>query len=404
MTVGKVGAGRGLADLRFDNTLLVFELLRVAGPLTRSAISEATGLTQPTVASILHSLKAENIVRSGSAVATGGRKAFTYSVNHEALKVIAVDVQVHEIRGAVVDIAGNISDVHIWPAEYGPDSVAPFTRQLEDMVAKLYEVLRSHKRQPVAIGISLPVFLAEPDGRVLFAPSIGGEGLAVVEPLESQYRIPVCADNDARIGVLSEVWWKRQDRRDTVVYLVADHGVGSGMFINGEVFRGRYGTVGDIGHAVIDPRGRQCRCGQVGCLETFVSFFAIKEMLAKAGVDTSQFQSLYQIVSAALAGNETISQALRDAAEYLSVAISILNVLLAPDAIYLGGALERAWDIIEPAIVRLQSRAPQVFTKNTQVRRSTYGEMASIMGAAALAFQRGLPAKAEGGLRLRANQ
>lgn len=404
MTAGRVGAGRGLADLRFGNTLLVFELLRLAGPLTRSAISEATGLTQPTVASILHSLKTQNMVRAGSTVATGGRKAFTYCVNPEALQVIAVDVQVHEIRGAVVDIAGNIHDLHAWPAEYGPASAAPFTRQLDNMVTKLYEVLRSNKQQPVAIGISLPVFLGEPDGKVLFAPSIGGEGLAVVEPLESRYRVPVCADNDARIGVLSEVWWKRQDRRDTVVYLVADHGVGSGMFINGEVFRGKYGTVGDIGHAVIDPRGRQCRCGQVGCLETFVSFFAIRERLAKAGLETSQFQSLHQIVSAGLAGNETIRQALQEAAEYLSVAISILNVLLAPDAIYLGGALERAWDIIEPAIARLQARAPQVFTKNTQVQRSTYGEVASIMGAAALAFQRGLQAKAEGGLRLRANQ
>lgn len=394
MEAGGAGAGRGLSDLRFDNTLLVFELLRLEGPLTRSAIAAATGLTPPTVASILRTLEMQNLVQAGAAVATGGRKAFTYSLNRQVLQVIAVDVQVHQIRGAVVDIAGNLSDLLTWPAEYGPATV-PFTGQLESMVHTLYERMRSRQQEPVAIGISLPVFLAEPDGTVLFAPSLGGEGLPVVRPLESRYRVPVYADNDARIGVLSEVWWKRQHQGDTVVYLVADHGVGSGVYINGEILRGKHGTVGDIGHAVIDPRGRPCRCGQIGCLETFVSFFAIRELLEQAGVDTQPFQSLYQIVSAALEGNEPIRRALSIAADYLAVAISILNVLLSPDTIYLGGALEQAWDIIEPAVRRLQDRAPQVFTR-TQIRRSTYGETASIMGAAALAFQRILRMKSEG--------
>lgn len=377
---------RGVSDVRIENTMTILETLRRARGLTTHMICEATGLTPPTVTSILRFLEKSGWVTQGERIATGGRKAQSYSLDPNHLQCIAVDLQVHQLKGAVIDIAGTVHEQLTWRAQY-PER--PFPEQLGEMVEALVQRLASRGAKPVAIGISLPAYYDEEGDRVTFAPNIGGEGLALAGPLSGKHRIPVAVENDARAGALAELWWNGEPGR-TLAYIVADYGVGAGIAIGGEVHRGRLAAAGDIGHAVIDPTGQPCRCGQIGCLETFVSFPAISRRLAQLNVPQGRYKTIDDIVDAALAGDERVQKALSEAAQYLAVAASILRITLDPDEIVLGGALSRAGDLVLDPMIRVLSQVgPDLFRTNPpRLRVAAHAGESGLFGAAALAFRR----------------
>jgi len=377
---------RGVADVRIENTMIVFETLRRRGGLTTQMLCEETGLTPPTVTSILRWLEKCDWVVPGERVATGGRKARLYALNATALQCIAVDLQVHRIKAAVVDITGAVHERSERKAEH--DAV-PLAAQLDRTIADLLGRMQRRGARPVAVGVSLPAFYDDASDRVTFAPNIGGEGLALAGPLSGRFGLPVAVENDARAGVLAELWWHTSQGK-TLAYIVADYGVGAGVAIGGEVHRGRLAAAGDIGHAVIDPKGEPCRCGQIGCLETFVSFPAIRRRLASAGVPMERFETIDAVVEAALAGDERVRRILAEAAEYLAVAASILRITLDPDEIVLGGGLSRTGDLVLSPLVRMLSdRGPALFRSDPPlVRLASRGDETGIYGAAALAFKR----------------
>ena len=167
--------------------------------------------------------------------------------------------------------------------------------------------------------------------------------------------MPVIADNDANLGALAELTWGAARGFSDVIYIKVASGVGAGLVVNGELYRGAAGTAGEIGHMTLDERGAVCRCGNRGCLETIVGGEALLRLLGPThGPDLT----LPEMVRRALDGDPASRRVVVDAGRSLGIAVASLCNLLAPAAVVIGGELATAGDLLLDPI-REALRAPR---------------------------------------------
>lgn len=386
-------------DIRAENQAAVLELLRQYPRLTRNQIANCAGLTVPTVSAILRTLQEQSLIRTSEQTATtGGRRAEVFCLNEGFKKALSIHVGVHALQIAIVDLAGRILSKQVIEQGYfGRDG--RFVGRVREVMGSEIARCRKNNVELWGVGISFPG-VVDTDNRITLAPNIGGEGMDLSSLMTDVTELPVYIDNDARLGALAEVWWRGTAPGATVAYVMADYGVGVGLAIDGKVHSGKNAAAGDIGHAVIDPRGRRCECGQFGCLETFVSFPALVRrisnearlgrptVLLPANVGEPRIETLNQIIDAALANDEVAREAVEEAGRYLAIAVSMLNVIVAPDVVYIGGTLSRGYELIISSMKpMLQQRGPELHRKGLEIEPASFRDDSSLMGAAALVYE-----------------
>jgi glucokinase len=191
-------------------------------------------------------------------------------------------------------------------------------------------------------------------------------------------------ENDANVAALAE--WKLGAGRgsDDLVMLTLGTGVGGGLVLGGELWRGADGMAGEIGHITVEPGGRTCRCGNAGCLETYASATAIvdryRELAAIEEAVTAE-----EVHRRALEGDANARQSYREAGRSLGLAFSTLVNLLNPERIVIGGGVLPAWDLFMPAAEQeLQRRAFVAPAARVRFAAAALGDLAGVTGAAGL--------------------
>jgi len=175
------------------------------------------------------------------------------------------------------------------------------------------------------------------------------------------------------------------------VYIKVSHGVGAGLILGGELFRGSAGTAGEIGHLTIDENGPVCRCGNRGCLETYIGADALRDAL----VTSHGPMGLRDIIGRALDGDPGCRRVLGDAGRHLGVAVAGLVNLVNPEVIILGGQLSKVGSIItDPMLAALERCAIPSAAASVTLRRPELDADADVVGALAVAEAR--QAAAEG--------
>jgi predicted NBD/HSP70 family sugar kinase len=191
------------------------------------------------------------------------------------------------------------------------------------------------------VGISAPVTF---DGQI--GSQILGEKWSRDRPVDALKRrlsCPVLLDNDANLGALAEYTLGIADQVRCMLYVKAATGIGGGIVINGEVFRGASGTAGEIGHITLDPSGDPCRCGNRGCVELIAGG---GHLLRLARTAHPELADLADLVRRANAKDSVCRRLVADAGRQLGTALGAVVGLYNPDAIVVGGALAEAEDLI----------------------------------------------------------
>ena len=207
--------------------------------------------------------------------------------------------------------------------------------------------------------------------------------------------MPVILEINANAAAFAEKW-KRKDCKN-LIYIVADSGIGCGIVINGEVYKGSHFQSGIVGHTIIDINGEKCRCGKYGCLETFVSIPKIQENIIKRlkladEREISLFQnntdqvSLNDILVAFKQNSIITRQTINEAGQYLGVGIANLINILDPEKIVIGGRLSAFGDeLIAPMRTVIDRQVIANKSKLVKVVR-TEVEEGIVIGTAALVF------------------
>jgi predicted NBD/HSP70 family sugar kinase len=207
--------------------------------------------------------------------------------------------------------------------------------------------------------------------------------VSVPEVLERRLGVPVQVDNDSNLGALAELRLGAARGKRHVLYLRVSHGVGSGLVVDGRIFHGRSGAAGEFGHITIDDNGPICRCGNRGCLETFIGAPALLSMLASS----HGHLTLPDVIARAQEGDPGCRRVISDAGRALAVAAANTCNLFDPELVVVGGRLASAGPILLDTFRSVLAQRTLPSTAGpVDVVPSELGTAAEVRGALALAL------------------
>jgi glucokinase len=251
-------------------------------------------------------------------------------------------------------------------------------------------------KEIAGIGIGSPGPLDTKTGVVLLTPNLGWTNFPLRDRLAGALGMPATLDNDANCAIFGE-WWQGAARgADYVVGLTIGTGIGGGIVLAGEIYRGASDIAGEIGHMSIDSTGRRCKCGNYGCLEAYASGPAIAARAVEgvgAGVDTSLPRyvngdlakiTAQVVYEAAHDGDDFAREVVKDTAKFLGAGVANILNIFNPQVVVICGGVTLAGDrLFEPLRAEVNRRA---FKPAVAVCRIVPGELsgtAGVYGAAA---------------------
>jgi glucokinase-like ROK family protein len=376
----------------------VLQLLWRERRISRAEIARRTGLSRSTVSEIVADLLETGLVAEvGDAPSQGGRRPIVLEFQDDAYGIVGVDLGAAHVAVAAVNLQGEVAawEHRSHPVRSDPEGALALTTELTGAALRKW---KHGAERLVGIGVAVPspVDPKDPD-RVSEIVMPAWQGHSVGAGLRERFRVPVLVDNDANLGALAERWWGAGRGVDDFTYVKVATGVGAGHIIRGDIYRGAHGIAGEIGHLAIDPQGEPCVCGLRGCLATRVGSRALE---ARAAALIAQHPesalagrepTIDAIEDAALAGDPIALQVVREAGEYLGIAIAGLLNIMNPARVIVGGGLSRLGELLLSTVRRsISGRTLVSSIAPTDVVTSDLGARAVALGAATLVLQSAL--------------
>ena len=371
----------------------LLKLLRDEGPISRAELGEAVHLSRSKLAVELDRLTEIGLVEAqGLAASRGGRRSGIVGLA-SSLRFLAIDIGATSVDVAVTNGQLTVLNQVAEPMDVrdGPDAVLAVVL---DLVGKLRADGLAVDLHGAGVGVPGPVSFR--DGVPVAPPIMPGWNQFPVRSVLSQHLgCPVLVDNDVNIMALGEMHAGLARTVDDLLFVKVGTGVGCGIIVDGQVYRGASGSAGDIGHIRVDDDGPVCTCGNVGCLEAHFSGAALArdateiaragrsaplaERLAAAGVLTAADVSV-----AADAGDQASVELVRDGGRRLGLLMAGLVSFFNPGMVVLGG--EVANGLGHPLLAELRSvvyrRSLPLATGNLPIVLSELGSQAGVVGAA----------------------
>ena len=349
--------------------------------LSQAEIARSTHLAPATVSNIVRDLAAAGVVET---VTGSGRRGTAVRISRKAGLVAGIDFGHRHVRVAVGDLTGEILENVREPIAQDHACDEGLDRAAE-MLDRLLAELDSSRDDVLNIGLGLPAPITNENVVLSSAILPGWVGVNARTEVEKRIGRPAHVENDANLGALAEHRHGSGMGHQTMVFVKVSSGVGAGMILGGELFRGSNGTAGEIGHLTIDEQGPFCRCGSRGCLEAYASV----EMAQSALAAQLPGASIDQIVAAAKEGNVSALRMFEDAGLHLGWGLAMLANLINPSAIVVGGDMSRAGELLLDAIhIGMRRHALASVASGTVVTQAALGDRASVMGALLLALDR----------------
>lgn len=370
--------------IRNINKQIVLNYVRARSPISRAQIARETSLQRSTVSAIIDNLiHAEMIEEIGSGSSTGGRKPTLLQLRTGAPAAMGVDVTPRETTIVLSDLTGNIMHRDAFPTS--PD-VDFMNDQILSRVTKLAD---TYPDNDLEVGISIPGIADQGAGRMVYIPYFQWTDWDIGRKISEMTGLPVVVDNDANAIALAELWFGSTEIRTTrnfIVLLIAD-GIGTGIIIDGQIYRGESGAAGEFGHMFVGENAPvKCSCGRRDCWEAHASEKAIVHRYGS--LNGGGPISIEQLVSLAQKGEKRAVAAMKETAGYLGIGISNLIIGFSPQTIVISGNVVKAWDVISDEINELASRSIRHELSRTTIVPSVLGDNPTIMGSISLVLSR----------------
>jgi N-acetylglucosamine repressor len=374
---------RGNRDLiRSINRSILLNVIKTRGEVSRAALATHTGLSPATVTTITGHLIQEGLVfEKTTGDSTGGRPPIMLAVNPRGGFVIGIKLMEGQVVGALTDLnAAILAKDAIILADTG---VEASIHALVTMVKRLIRQAGIKKKQLMGVGIGLAGVVDFNQGIVRQNPIFIWENVPLRQLLEKQLRVPVYIDNDVNTLTLSEKWLEPGQVEDNFIVITLGRGVGMGIVINGQIYRGESGGAGEFGHIVVNPDGPLCDCGRHGCLETMISDRAlVKEARNVLGEEISDLDDL---IRCAAIGNLGAIQIMERAGTLLGMQMANLVNLFDPKLIIISGEGIRLGEVFFSAMrSAFHGAVMPGLAQDTEIRVNSWGDDIWALGAASL--------------------
>lgn len=370
------------------------------GGLSLAELSQYTGKSLPLVSSALASLVTSGyVVERGLAPSTGGRRPVNYQLNRKKKKyIVSVAMDQLYTRVVVYDLLNNpvVAEARFsFPLDQASSSVDA----LAGLIAGVVRDAKAKPEQVLGVGIGMPGFINIERGvNDSFLPVGEGEE-SLREALSTRLGLPVYIDNDSGTIAMAELRYGAARGRHDAMVVNVGWGIGLGMIVNGELFRGHQGYAGEFSHIPLSNSTKLCSCGKRGCMEVEASLLVVVEN-AKAAMRqgaTSTLERLFEangrpegdiLLEAAVKGDPLAVTSLSDSAFIIGKGLATLIHIMNPERIVLSGRGAVAGKILLAPIHRaINEFCIPKLAEQTEIVPSELGPEAELLGAAILVME-----------------
>ncbi|WP_242698234.1 ROK family transcriptional regulator [Bacillus sp. SD088] len=391
MTLVRTGDAKLIREL---NTSIILDIIRKQGPISRAEISKVVKISPTTVASCINALMKDSLVmESGTGVSSGGRKPILVQLNPNDRFLIGVAVNASKITIAAFNLYANVQKKisHSLLNETYSD-ISDF------MINLLQEFLEDFDQKENCLGISITFqgIVDADKGVVVYNPKLNMLNVSLKDKIEDALHIPTYIDNDTNGSLLAEKGYGHYQQAKNLIYVTIGDGVGASILVNDAIYRGHLGGAGEFGHTTINFNGPVCECGNIGCLENYVSWQTIhsrieeelghgRKSIMSEWLKENEQLTIEKFQQAVLQEDPLALSILDDVAFYLGIGlVSIIN-LFNPEKIIVGGELANN---IPYFIRRLNefvlSHSLETHTKEFAILPSSFGDDSEVIGAASI--------------------
>ncbi len=380
--------GENMGDVRKNNRTRFLEIMFKYGPISRSEISEISGLTPPTVSALANELLGEKLVeefRIDTGKQAVGRKRIQMRLVNNGRLVIGVEIGVKQVLVGLVNLNGEILIKRA--AMIGLKDPNTVINQTIELIKAILGECQTSK--VIGIGVGATGLIDSQAGVIRNSPNLEWRNIPLQELLKNEFSIPVVVDNNVRLMALGEnTFLNNWSEVSRLILVHVGYGIGCGIILNGQLYYGNSFSAGELGHTVIFPDGPLCSCGKHGCLETLASGRAITSAyLRKKSLDNLGYSRILEELLKDAAKNEKNAvDILTQASTYMGYGIINLISLFAPDSIILHGSIFHSAVYTEP-IMKLIQANNYGNNERVTIKQSYVDDELVILGAGALALQ-----------------
>jgi predicted NBD/HSP70 family sugar kinase len=378
------------------NRSIILDTIRKNGPVSRSEIAKLIDISPTTVTSAVVDLIQEGLVcEDGVGSSSGGRKPVLLRFNPDSHSIIGVSITNSSIKIADMNLEGEILRKEIHPTNLcqGQDMIQLILNVVDQFLAKKINIELCH-----GISVITPGIVDAERGIISYNSKLNLYDVPLKDLIEERTKLPAFIDNDANAFVLAENFFGLFSKFKDLLYITIGDGVGSGLMVNGSIYRGFLGSSGELGHTSVVSGGVKCGCGNKGCLENYVNWPTIYSQIISAmmtkGHDTIMKEMVsnemskitpHVFVQAVNQEDELALEIMEDVVNHLAIAITNTVHLFNPEVIILSG------DIVQGNPLFLKSIHEQVKRKvipilkdNINIQSTSLGSEFELLGSAAV--------------------
>lgn len=375
----------------------ILRLIRRVGQISRVELADQTGLSRSAITAISNELIEEGFVREVEAVMPHigrGRPRQALELNPDAGHVVGIKLSLHQLSCVISNFAGDPVHSATHPFNGNMTPVAAVIR-IDDCVQQALAAAGLADANILRMCVGIPGYVSHMSGHAYWSPVFDRTGVDFAGLMNAHFNFDCIVENDTNLATLAEYWFGQAKDLKSFGVISIEHGVGMGLMIEGEVYRGQKGVGPEFGHAKLFPGGEPCRCGQNGCVEAYVADYAllrqvfpqitVADYVADPG---GHYQRVLQIIGLAEQGDAAAAEAIVRSGRHLGVALGNLIATLNPATIIMTGDATRRGplflDTVREETAKLRIPGDEF---DTRLLFSDWGDDVWARGATALALR-----------------
>ncbi|MGX1195979.1 glucokinase [Metabacillus sp. SLBN-84] len=378
------------------NKKCILQCIKDQSPISRAEIAVKTNISKPTVSLLVDELISDNWVLErgiGESSSQGGRRPIHLYFNEKAAYIFGTDIGGTNVRMVLSDLSGNVVSSCSFSTQKYLNS--GLLKHLSQKAEKMLKKQNLQGAKVLGMGVGVPGITNTSTGVVVEAPSLNWINYSFIEESKRYFSFPVFVDNDVNVACLGEQWLGNARNKRNVLYISVGTGIGCGIVINNQLYRGSASAAGEIGYMVTDKNDIKNDFKPVfthyGYLESVAGGKSIGNAFAEK-VKCMPDHPLYDAsISSGLTGEDAFNAAKRgdktalsvidEASEHLAYGIINAASLLNPEIIILGGGVLKSSDLILPKIEEIISK---YLPSTVELKCSYLGEDSGPIGAVSL--------------------
>lgn len=290
------------------------------------------------------------------------------------MKVIGIDVGGTAVKYGLLEENGKLLESGEFPTEAG--------KGIENLFENMRKVIDKYMSKDIlGIAVSGTGQIDGSIGKIIGGNPIipGWIGTKLVERLEKKYSLPAVLENDVNCAALGEKWLGAGRETNNFVCLTIGTGIGGGIVLNDEIFRGDTCVAGEFGHIQIEKDGEQCLCGKKGCYERYASATALVKMVREKTGKNLNGKEIFELEKS---GDKEIKKILDKWIDYFTDGLSTIVYIFNPSLIVIGGGITKQGNYLLDRILNsLSTKVGENYRKNLKIKFAELGNNAGMLGA-----------------------